>query len=847
MKKKLIGLLLTILLLLPTSSVYAATDADHKMKLLDTKDYTSATLVSSEYVHGDFTTTYLHQITLNKKNYLAYCLDEGYASPSGEDGKIDGSVVTSNNITTKGNVKLSKAQVETLKNILAASYQDTGKITTKSYSKANLRSILASQILVWEVMNNARPAGEYGSKSDDLKSNIDNNYKFVTSDSSLFSAYKSVLSTANKLAGNKKPKSFGQIYTMHWNDGSGQYEVTGINIDFYSVDEIDNPLSVSGKTSKDTISITTKVPLTEAKKVTFKYVKGSPITTSTKLKYFKFKEDEGARQRIILSNYQKKTTGDLTVKTESGNFQLAKLDAGNNQGLKGAVFNLYKCSSESSCDTTATATIDMKDKTVSDKININKSGLYKIVETTVPAGYEKVDDFFVTLTIKNNGQVTAKIDSSVRHVTQNAATSDTVLRLIVKNESKVFNIKKIDGVTNAEIKGAEFKIKKSDGTVVKFKQIADGSYQYDADGTITSLKTTNFSSYSISSLPVGEYVLEEVSVPNPYVLPTKQLERETKFKIDATQFLQVYNYTTKNYVKAYDLSITVKNFKTRVKIIKTGLKSARLPGVVFELYDSMNENSNHPIPLTIQNGIYVYSSSETPVQLTTNSNGEIIIDNLPEGSYYLKEVSTGDTGYAIDPNNIWTKIDIYVNRDNATPYNYTKEIRNAKGSFCFYKIDEDGNYLDKGEFKLQKYNEEKAVYEDVALIFNESDRTFSIDTTNSSDTYIFSPISGGQTCFVDVEAKSKYKVVELQAPEGFVLPSSSEAEAEIEINEHNYAVGDAVIMNRKVNVGGGAQAQAELVVNIQTGQNRIHYVVIISAIVAIIAALILLKKKIDKK
>ena len=844
MKKKLIGLLLTLFLILPTSNVYAATDANHNMKLLQTSDYTSATLVDGDYAHYDFSISYLHQLTLNKKNYLVYCMDEGYASPSGDNG--DGKVYTSDNITNMGDVKLTTGQINTLKNILAAGYQDTGSILTKSYSKANLRNILATQILVWEVMNDVRPAGEYGAKSSDLvpTSTKKNNWKFVNDDSSLMSAYKSILTTANRLAGNEPAKSFGKTYTMHWNDGTGQYEVTGINISFYSVDSYDkNAFSVSGKTSKNTISITSKTPVIVPKDITFKYVKGTPITSTTKLKYFKFKVPEG-NQRLILSNYQKKTTGKLSVKTESGYFQLAKLDAGNNKGLKGAKFQLFKCSSESSCDSIPYTDIDMTNSDISEKIEINKSGLYKIVETVVPAGYEKVDDFFVTLTIKNNGQITAKIDPSVRHVTQNAATSDVVLRLIVKNESKVFNIKKIDGNSGAEIKGAEFKIKTTDGTAVTFKQLADGSYQYDENGTITNLKSTNFSSYTVNALPVGEYVLEEVSVPYPYVMSSKQLERETKFKIDATQFLQVYNYSSNSYVKAYDLSITVKNFKTRVKVVKTGTKSARIGGVVFELYDSAKTTR---VPITGSNGAYAYTPAEDPVQLVTNTNGEFTIDNLPEGTYYLKEVDVGDSGYSL-PEDPWTKIDIFVNRDNATPYNYTKEVRNAKESFCFYKIDEDGNYLDKGEFKLQVYNQETASYEDVALVFNENDKTFSIDTSGNSDIYIFSPVSGGQTCFVDIDSKSKYKIVELQAPEGFVLPSSStEAETEIEFNEYGYATGDAVIMNRKVTVGGGARAEAELVINIQTGQNRIHYVIIISVILAAIAGLIILKKKIDKK
>ena len=82
---------------------------------------------------------------------------------------------------------------------------------------------------------------------------------------------------------------------------------------------------------------------------------------------------------------------------------------------------------------------------------------------------------------------------------------------------------------------------------------------------------------------------------------------------------------------------------------------------------------------------------------------------------------------------------------------------------------------------------------------------------------------------------------------GFVLPSSAETQAEITINEYGYAQGDAVIINKKVKVGEGAEAQAELIINIQTGQNKVHYIIAIIIMLAAISGLIIYKKKIDKK
>ena len=66
-------------------------------------------------------------------------------------------------------------------------------------------------------------------------------------------------------------------------------------------------------------------------------------------------------------------------------------------------------------------------------------------------------------------------------------------------------------------------------------------------------------------------------------------------------------------------------------------------------------------------------------------------------------------------------------------------------------------------------------------------------------------------------------------------------------NENGYVVGTTTIINKKVTVGEGAEAQAELIINISTGQQRIRYAIIITVLVVAIAGLIILNKKMGKK
>ena len=839
MKNKFLKILLITILLLPFSHVKAAT---HTMTSISTNSFSSANDSRLYYIGyantHNFNKTYFHQITDSTGTYLAYCLDDGLSSPNGGSGTIK--YESSATLTNKAGDSLDAESMRILKNILAAGYQYSGSVSglVNSSSSTTKKTILATQILVWEVMDGARGPGiGYGYT---VNSQSPSTYDFVQTDSELLTIYQNILTRAWELDGNNLPSSFGKTYTMHWNDGEGRYTVSGIDIGSYSIDSYDsNTLSVTNDQGKLSISSASE---TSDSKINLRYVEGNTLSDSNELRWFTFNSSSG-KQKLLLAYYQGSATGDLSVRTESGKFKMTKKDTSTNKTLKGSVFKMYKCSSQSNCSTTETATIDMKDKDVSSDITINKSGLYLIKETTVPFGYEKINDFYITFTIDDNGSVTATVDSSAKNVSKQV--QDGTINLIIGNDAKYFNIKKVDGKdAKTQIKGTEFQIKKSDGTLMKFSKVSDGKYKYDKNGSITSLQSNNLSIYQVSLLPVGEYILEEKSVPYPYVLQGKQIERETKFRIEDKDYLQVYNYSTNKYVKSSDITITIKNFKTRVTILKTGLKSAKIPGVTFELYDSNKQNQ---IPLKQENGEYIYNPGHAPIQLVTDSKGIIVINYLPEGTYYLKEVKTPeDSGLVIDPNNQWTEIKIYVNRNSATAYNYQKEIRNAKGSFCFYKIDEDGNYLDSGKFKLQMYNEKTSMYEDKVLKFNDND-TYSIDESNESDIYMFSPISDGQTCFTDINAKGKYRIVEIEAPDGFVLPSSSETEAEIVINEYGYAIGDAVIINKRITTGEGAEAQAELIVNIQTGQNRIHYIIIITAILAIISGLIIYKRKIDKK
>lgn len=859
MNKKLrlfIILFISIIIFIPFQKVSAW---EYNTKWVKLSTFTTAPggvyNISGTVSHKFYQYTWLniHEVYQGNDYYHGYCLHAGkFVDNVGSivyEHKGFGDLYS----TTTGQT-LSASQQELLKNILASGYQNgnrdiIGSIVVPSSTKysscvdANVcRKVLVTQILVWEVMENARHNYNY-----DPQNGVPNNtYNYVSSDPALLSIYKNILDQARDLSGEGNvPAAFGQTFTLSWNDSTKQYESGSIDVGSYNIETSSLPsgVSISDK-NRGKVQLYSKNTIENPASIKFKLVKGSTVAGSSSFRWFRFATS--GLQDVLMGNYQKVFERSLKIKTEEGKFKVVKKDKDTGKDLKGAKFNVFKCTNTTgNCDLKNVAyTIDLSNNSTSKEYKLLKTGYYLFRETQTPPGYEKIGDFYVLFSIKNGKTVVSVPEANKSNV--KPGSENEIALVNIYNESKKYSINKIDGTTKEVVKGAHFRIKDSKGNYIKFKKLNSGSYVYSSSGDVNTLYDVNKSTYVFALLPKGEYIIEETGVVYPYTLSSTKEERETKIKIDTNYDLFVYNYTTKKYERASNASVTVNNYKTKVEIIKKGKNNVKLPGVTFELY---NSDKSKQINLTkTGEGIYQYpeGGTGTPIQLITNASGKITINYLPVGTYYLKEVKTVD-GYVIDPTVEWKEIKVVVTRSGQTSPAQILEWPNAKGEFCFYKIDEDGNYLTDGKFKIQSYNEKNSTYEDVSLIFHEKENNYTFDTTGKSDIYTFSPVANGETCFVDVNAKGKYRVVEIEAPEGFVLPKVSETNADFVVNENGYVIGTTTIINKKVTVGEGAEAQAELIINISTGQQRIRYAIIITVLVVAIAGLIILNKKMGKK
>lgn len=161
-------------------------------------------------------------------------------------------------------------------------------------------------------------------------------------------------------------------------------------------------------------------------------------------------------------------------------------------------------------------------------------------------------------------------------------TENPVLNKLYKGSIKVI---KTDGETKYPLEGVEFTLYDHDKQEL-------GTFVTDANGEIR-----------IENLPVGDYYLQETKAKENYYLDDALRE----VSISREQLNQV-------------LEITNERMKGSIKIIKTdGKKEMPLEGVEFELLDS-EEN--------------ITGSYET------DKNGEILIENLEVGTYYIRETKT---------------------------------------------------------------------------------------------------------------------------------------------------------------------------------------------------------------
>lgn len=259
-------------------------------------------------------------------------------------------------------------------------------------------------------------------------------------------------------------------------------------------------------------------------------------------------------------------------------------------------------------------------------------GTYYVQELETPAGLVKSDQkYYVTL----NDETPVSINAEV-HVTNDVGNTEINVYkqgeiLNVENGTYSFGKKALPGVVFGVYANAE--IKDYEGNVVIAKDECVGFIKTGIDGKAT-LK---------EALVGGEYYYKEVQTIDGYVLDS------TKRPFT----LQLGN----NEVNVMDVNkenpAVNRLYRAKIQLVKCDAADheIKLDGVEFELY-RIDANGDQLM------GTYV-----------TDKNGLILIDELPYGSYYFKEVRAKDN-YVLDASHI----KIIVNGDtNVIRTEFTNE------------------------------------------------------------------------------------------------------------------------------------------------------------------------------
>ncbi|HEL1583123.1 TPA: discoidin domain-containing protein [Streptococcus suis] len=255
-------------------------------------------------------------------------------------------------------------------------------------------------------------------------------------------------------------------------------------------------------------------------------------------------------------------------------------------------------------------------------------GTYRLRETESPRGYYLHND--IRVTIGERGE--ASIDSgSTELVSIAPANSQNTIELTVKNKPyTAFSIEKVSKLApTTTLMNVKLEIKAKDGVLSPI--FSDEAwhrehYRAEIDTANRALRWwTSAKGNAVFSLPAGTYTVTELEAPAGY-------ERMAPFDIIMTEDGQVVVPTNNAQVEVGEkdnrVHIKLTNvFKPKIKITKVDSRDAnrKLAGARFKLFGP-DENT------------------QIGQEVTTDTNGEIMLQGLEPGTYYLQE-SQPPTGY----------------------------------------------------------------------------------------------------------------------------------------------------------------------------------------------------------
>ncbi|MEK5197164.1 SpaA isopeptide-forming pilin-related protein [Bacillus sp. FSL M7-0884] len=240
------------------------------------------------------------------------------------------------------------------------------------------------------------------------------------------------------------------------------------------------------------------------------------------------------------------------------------------------------------------------------------------------------------------------------------------LTQVETTEEKVVKVSSGSGGGSANKGRGSLQIIKVDDKDQKVRLAGAEFTLYDQTGTtaIRPITTGDDGVAKFNNLRRDKYMIKETKAPKGYVI-SKELREGILVELGSEE---ITKYT-----------LTNKKFVGKVVLTKTDAKSGeKLEHAVFSLLDQ----NKQVIP--------------EHKKLTTNDKGQITVDNLKPGTYYLQE-TTAPEHYKLDGRLIEFKIE----EDQTTVINRPATNSLIPGSAILTKVDKDGKTLAGAEFSVR--------------------------------------------------------------------------------------------------------------------------------------------------
>lgn len=219
----------------------------------------------------------------------------------------------------------------------------------------------------------------------------------------------------------------------------------------------------------------------------------------------------------------------------------------------------------------------------------------------------------------NYQQVTPNITKQVVETAETSVSGGITIKN-QKNEIKFIKYSLNDGILNF-MPGVKLHIEDSNGSIAK-----------DVSGNSLSWTSTE-QPYVVKELKPGVYYLVEEEVPSGYSVSSKiKFEVKSDGTFTTADLNLDLSDTELEKITGYDnIAVIMVNRPTRVEISKTSFTTGEeLPGATLQILDK----DKNPILDEDGNEMYKWVSTTSPH----------VIEGLPEGVYYLKEIIAPD-GY----------------------------------------------------------------------------------------------------------------------------------------------------------------------------------------------------------